>query len=73
MTAIRPDTSVFAPLAGQARIPGADDAARQAQAAFFRTALAGAAPAPAAAALQKTTETEAPRPGRPGALLDIRV
>lgn len=57
------------------------DAARAAQAAFFRAAMGAATPAQAQAQAQPQTQaqapaqpvSEAPRQGRPGALLDIRV
>lgn len=59
------------------------DAARAAQAAFFRAAMGAAAPAQTQVQAQALAQTpaptptqpasEAPRQGRPGALLDIRV
>ena len=78
MTAIGPG---FAPVVTPAQT-GAAPGARAAQAAFFRTAMAAAqtiqpiAPVSAPVPQAQTTsaeETEAVRPTRPGALLDIRV
>lgn len=81
MTAIAPGAPHLQAqtLAAQPRV---DDGARSAQAAFFRAALQGAAtaPAPIAAEAPRSIRPEArsapepaPVPGRPGALLDIRV
>lgn len=56
---------------------GPPAAVRQAQAAFFRAALDQATAQPTPQQPQPQTsgaaQTEAPRPMRPGALLDIRV
>jgi len=54
-------------------------AARTAQAAFFRAALAGTEAAsrpvipPASSPATASAQTQEPRPTRPGSLLDIRV
>lgn len=79
MSAIRPDLPARLPIASSP-----DRAAAQAaQAAFFRAAMTGVQPAPAAAPSAPSTQTfaaSAPAPAqaperlsRPGALLDIRV
>ncbi|WP_339872352.1 hypothetical protein [uncultured Brevundimonas sp.] len=85
MSAIRPDMPAALPGTGPTSSGGA--AADAARAAFFRAALGqvqatpaparAVAPAPAALATASTgtarAEPSADRPGRPGALLDIRV
>lgn len=79
MNALGPSSTP--PAAGTAPVPAAN--VRTAQAAFFRAALDGvAAPqarpeprreAPTGEARDAVVDTAPPRPGRPGALLDIRV
>ncbi len=67
MSTIRPDL----PFAPQPQATGPSAAAKAAQAAFFKAALAGEeAPRPQA---QAAGEPEQPRSPRPGSLLDIRV
>ena len=80
MTAIAPGAPHLQAqtLAAQPRV---DAGARAAQAAFFRAALQGAAPAPTPAPAPPASPSRevrsaleaAPSPNRPGALLDIRV
>lgn len=73
MSAIRPDLPAFQPAAAK------PEAARAAQAAFFRAALdqvqarQAAPPPPSAAPTSPATPAETPRISRPGGLLDIRV
>lgn len=65
---------------GRAQTPPTAQGALNAQAAFFRAALSAAratepvsAPAEPPVAVPTSTQADADRPRRPGALLDIRV
>lgn len=69
MSTIRPDL----PFAPQPQATGPSAAAKAAQAAFFKAALAGAETARPQAQPAAEGEPEQPRSPRPGSLLDIRV
>ena len=70
MSAIRPDL----PITPQLQPAGPSAAAKAAQAAFFRAAMAGAEAVPRPQSQTAATgESEPARSPRPGSLLDIRV